>query len=129
MPCARASPASSRKSACRTRRWSNMDRRSSACGRRARASEEEMTKVSFVDVTLRDGHQSLWAERMKTAMMLPAAERLDRAGFDALEIFSPSHVGKCVVELREDPFARIRLLAQRILKTPLRLNAGGLNPC
>jgi len=86
-----------------------------------------MSKVSFVDVTLRDGHQSLWAERMTTGMMLPVAERLDRAGFDALEIFSPSHVGKCVVELREDPFARIRLLAERIRNTPLRLNAGGLN--
>jgi oxaloacetate decarboxylase alpha subunit len=86
-----------------------------------------MNKVSFVDVTLRDGHQSLWAERMTTGMMLPVAERLDRAGFDALEIFSPSHVGKCVVELREDPFARIRLLAERIRNTPLRLNAGGLN--
>jgi oxaloacetate decarboxylase alpha subunit len=86
-----------------------------------------MTKISLVDVTLRDGHQSLWAERMTTGMMLPIAEQLDRAGFEALEIFSPSHVGKCVVELREDPFARIRLLAQRIRKTPLRLNAGGLN--
>jgi oxaloacetate decarboxylase alpha subunit len=86
-----------------------------------------MTKISFVDVTLRDGQQSLWAERMTTAMMLPIAERLDQAGFDAVEVFSPSHVGKCVIELREDPFERIRMLAQRIRKTPLRLNAGGLN--
>ena len=46
--------------------------------------------VAFVDVTLRDGHQSLWAERMTTGMMLPVAERMDRAGFDALEVLSPS---------------------------------------
>ena len=63
-----------------------------------------MTKIEFVDVTLRDGQQSLWAERMTTGMMLPIAERLDHAGFDAIELLSPSHLGKCVVELREDPF-------------------------
>jgi oxaloacetate decarboxylase alpha subunit len=86
-----------------------------------------MTKIKFVDVTLRDGQQSLWAERMTTGMMLPIAERLDHAGFDAIELLSPSHLGKCVVELREDPFERIRMVAQRIRNTPLRLNAGGLN--
>jgi oxaloacetate decarboxylase alpha subunit len=86
-----------------------------------------MSKIAFVDVTLRDGHQSLWAERMTTGMMLPVAERLDQAGFDAIELLSPSHLGKCVVELREDPFERIRMIAQRIRNTPLRLNAGGLN--
>jgi oxaloacetate decarboxylase alpha subunit len=86
-----------------------------------------MTRIAFVDVTLRDGHQSLWAERMTTGMMLPVAERLDRAGFDAIELLSPSHLGKCVVELREDPFERVRMMAQRVRKAPLRLNAGGLN--
>jgi oxaloacetate decarboxylase (Na+ extruding) subunit alpha len=86
-----------------------------------------MTQIAFVDTTLRDGHQSLWAERMTTGMMLPVAERMDNAGFDAIELLSPSHLGKCVVELREDPFERIRMVAQRIRKTPLRLNAGGLN--
>jgi oxaloacetate decarboxylase alpha subunit len=86
-----------------------------------------MNEIAFVDVTLRDGHQSLWAERMTTGMMLPVAEQLDRAGFDAIELLSPSHIGKCVVELREDPFERIRMVAERIRNTPLRLNAGGLN--
>jgi oxaloacetate decarboxylase alpha subunit len=86
-----------------------------------------MDNVEFVDVTLRDGHQSLWAERMTTGMMLPVAERMDRAGFDAIELLSPSHLGKCVRELREDPFERIRRVAERVRKTPLRLNSGGLN--
>ncbi|MBI2960709.1 MAG: biotin carboxyl carrier protein [Betaproteobacteria bacterium] len=86
-----------------------------------------MEEIAFVDVTLRDGQQSLWAERMRTGMMLPIAGALDDAGFDSLEIFAPSHVGKCVRELREDPFERIRLLARRIRKTPLRGNVAGLN--
>lgn len=86
-----------------------------------------MAEIRFVDVTLRDGHQSLWAERMTTGMMLPVAEPMRRAGFDAVEILSPSHVGKCVAELREDPFERIRVMAELMSGTPLRLNAGGLN--
>jgi oxaloacetate decarboxylase alpha subunit len=86
-----------------------------------------MNKIELVDVTLRDGHQSLWAERMTTGMMLPVIERLDSAGFNALEVLSPSFIGKCVRDLSEDPFERMRLLHQKGGKTPLRVNAGGLN--
>jgi oxaloacetate decarboxylase alpha subunit len=44
--------------------------------------------IKFVDTTIRDGHQSLWAENMTTGMMLPVAEAMDRAGFDAIELIS-----------------------------------------
>jgi oxaloacetate decarboxylase alpha subunit len=84
-------------------------------------------RIEFVDVTLRDGHQSLWAERMTTGMMLPVIGRLDRAGFIGLEVLSPSFLGKCVRDLLEDPIARIRMLKERAPNTPLRVNAGGLN--
>ena len=80
--------------------------------------------IRFVDTTIRDGHQSLWAENMTTGMMLPVAEALDRAGFDAIELISSSHLKKCVRELKEDPWARVKLMSQRITHTPLRLNAG-----
>ena len=80
--------------------------------------------IRFVDTTIRDGHQSLWAENMTTGMMLPVAERMDQAGFDAIELISSSHLKKCVRELKEDPWARVRLMSQRITRTPLRLNAG-----
>ena len=80
--------------------------------------------VRFVDTTIRDGHQSLWAENMTTGMMLPVAERMDRAGFDAIELISSSHLKKCVRELKEDPWARVKLMSRRITHTPLRLNAG-----
>jgi len=39
-----------------------------------------MAEITFVDATLRDGHQSLWATRMSTAHMLPIAPLLDEAG-------------------------------------------------
>ena len=80
--------------------------------------------IKFVDTTIRDGHQSLWAENMTTGMMLPVAEAMDRAGFDAIEMISSSHLKKCVRELKEDPWARVKLMSQRITHTPLRLNAG-----
>jgi len=83
-----------------------------------------MDGIKFVDTTIRDGHQSLWAENMTTGMMLPVAERLEKAGFDAIELISSSHLKKCVRELKEDPWARVRLMSQRITRTPLRLNAG-----
>ncbi len=83
-----------------------------------------MDTIRFVDTTIRDGHQSLWAENMTTGMMLPVAERMDRAGFDAIELISSSHLKKCVRELKEDPWARIKLMSQSITRTPLRLNAG-----
>jgi len=83
-----------------------------------------MDEVRFVDTTLRDGHMSLWAESMRTGMILPIASQMDQAGFEAIEIFSPSFFKKAVRELHEDVWERIRLVRQRIAKTPLRAIRG-----
>jgi len=77
-------------------------------------------KVYFVDTTVRDGQLSLWASNMRTGMILPIAEHLDRAGFEAIEVMSSAFYKKCVRDLKEDPWARIRLLARQIKKTKLR---------
>ena len=79
-----------------------------------------MSEIKFVDTTLRDGQASLWAENMRTGMMLAVADRIDNAGFEAIELIASSHIKKCVRELREDPFERMRLIANKITKTPLR---------
>jgi oxaloacetate decarboxylase alpha subunit len=76
--------------------------------------------VRFVDTTLRDGQLSLWASNMRTDMMLPIAERLDRAGFEAIEVMSSAFYKKCVRDLKDDPWERVRLLARQIKRTPLR---------
>lgn len=78
-----------------------------------------MTAVRFVDTTLRDGHQCLWATRMTTAMLEPVLERMDRIGFDAIEIVGAVHFDACVRYLKDDPWARIRLIRQRT-GTPLQ---------
>jgi oxaloacetate decarboxylase alpha subunit len=76
--------------------------------------------VFFVDTTLRDGHLSLWASNMRTAMMLPIAEHIDRAGFQGIEIMSSAFYKKCVRDLKDDPWERIRLLKKLMRNTPLR---------
>src|SRR3970282_1900531 len=79
-----------------------------------------MSEVKFVDTTLRDGQASLWAENMRTGMMLAVADPLDNAGFQPAELIAASHIKKCARELREDPFERIRMVAEKMTKTPLR---------
>ena len=80
-----------------------------------------MADVFFVDTTLRDGHASLWAEGMTTGMMVPVAAQLDRAGFVSAELMGTSHFLKCIRELREDPWERVRLVAKAMPNTPLTL--------
>jgi len=86
-----------------------------------------MSEIHFVDTTLRDGQMSLWATRMRTGMILPIAEQMDEAGFDAIELMSSVFLKKCARDLHEDPWERIRLVSQKIRKTPLRLTAGRYN--
>jgi oxaloacetate decarboxylase alpha subunit len=83
-----------------------------------------MMEVRFVDTTLRDGQQSLWAYGMRTGMMVPVAQQMDAAGFEAIELGGPVELPKCVRELREDPWERYRRVIPQFRKTPLRLIHG-----
>jgi oxaloacetate decarboxylase alpha subunit len=83
-----------------------------------------MADIRFVDTTVRDGQQSLWATNMSTAMMLPTLPILDRAGFDAIEVHANSFEKKIVRELGEDPFERLRLAREAAKNTPLRIIRG-----
>ena len=83
-----------------------------------------MTELKFVDTTLRDGPQSLWSMRIRTHEMLPVAPILDEAGFEAIEIMASTEVKKCVRDLKEDPWERLRLISKAVRKTPLRFICG-----
>ena len=78
-------------------------------------------EIRFVDTTLRDGNQSLWALTMSTSMMLPVASRINEAGFKAVDLTAPAHFKTIVREVREDPWERIRLIAQKITDAPLSI--------
>lgn len=78
-----------------------------------------MKPLEFVDVTLRDGHQSLWATRMTTAMFVPILKRMDDIGFKVIDFTGAMHFEVQVRFLREDPWERIRLARRIVKKTPL----------
>ena len=80
-----------------------------------------MKSVKVIDVTLRDGQQSLWATRMTNAMFLPYLHRMDEMGFDWIDLVGGAVFDVCVRYLREDPWQRMRLTAQRVTKTPLNV--------
>jgi len=75
--------------------------------------------IQLVDVTLRDAHQCLWATRMTTAMMAELAPRLDRAGFEAIDLVGGAVFDVCVRYLREDPWERMRIVSGWVKDTPL----------
>lgn len=81
--------------------------------------------VGITDTTLRDAHQSLWATRMRTADMLPIAERLDKIGYHSLEVWGGSTFDVCLRYLNEDPWERLRQLKKNIRQTPLQLMLRG----
>lgn len=77
--------------------------------------------LRITDTTLRDAHQSLWATRMRTEDMLPAAEMLDRVGFHSLEVWGGATFDVCLRFLEEDPWERLRALRSVIRRTPLQM--------
>jgi oxaloacetate decarboxylase alpha subunit len=83
-----------------------------------------MDQVTFVDTTLRDGQQSLWAMGMRTGMILAVATAMDDAGFEAIEIMGTASPKKLIRELHEEPWQRLDLVRERIRKTPLRVIRG-----
>ena len=85
-----------------------------------------MSEIHFVDTTLRDGQQSLWALGMRTAAMLPIAAQLDRAGFESLEFFVSIMIKKYVREHKENPWVWLREGTKRFRHTRLR-NHGGMH--
>ncbi|MBZ8133190.1 pyruvate carboxylase subunit B [Afifella sp. IM 167] len=82
-------------------------------------------KVRLIDVTLRDAHQCLWATRMTTGMMKELAPRLDRAGFEAIDLVGGAVFDVAVRYLREDPWERMRILNSWVKETPLIIHTRG----
>lgn len=82
-------------------------------------------RVGFVDVTTRDGHQSLWATRMTNRMILPFIPRMDEMGFDWINLEGGAVFDVCVRFLHEDPWERMRLVAGRVRRTPVDIMTRG----
>lgn len=84
-----------------------------------------MREIAFVDTSLRDGQQSLWALRMRTEMMLPVLADLDRAGLAGSEFVVPvTQFTTAVRELHEDPWEWVRAGSRFLRRTPMRMVGG-----
>ncbi len=84
-----------------------------------RPKAENPLKVE--DLSLRDGHQSLFATRGRTEDMLPVAEMMDEVGFWAVETWGGATFDTMHRFLNEDPWERIRTLKRYIKKTPFSM--------
>ncbi len=83
--------------------------------------------VRIQDNTFRDGHQSIYATRMKTKDMIPIAEEMDNCGFWAMEVWGGATFDAMHRFLDEDPWMRPRILKRHIRKTPMSMLLRGQN--
>ncbi len=84
-------------------------------------------KVLIMDTVLRDAHQSQAATRMRLDEMLPIAEKLDKAGYYALEVWGGATFDSCLRYLNEDPWERLRALRKAMPNTKLQMLLRGQN--
>src|SRR3990172_10679374 len=83
--------------------------------------------IKIQDTTLRDGHQSLLATRVRSEDLLPIAARMDEMGFWAMEVWGGATFDVAHRFLDEDPFERLRTLKKVIKRTPLSMLLRGQN--
>jgi len=83
--------------------------------------------IKIQDVSLRDGHQSIFATRGRTEDMLPVAKMMDDIGFYSLEMWGGATFDVMHRYLNEDPWERIRTLKKHITKTPFSMLLRGQN--
>ena len=84
-----------------------------------------MSEIRFIDTTLRDGQQSLWALGMRTEWMLPAVQRMDQAGFDSIDFYVPSiQIHKAARDLGENGLNWLSMGSKLARTTRLRLMGG-----
>jgi len=83
--------------------------------------------IKITDTTLRDGQQSLIATRMTTEQMLPILDKMDNAGFYALEVWGGATYDACLRFLNEDPWERLKKIRAICKKTKLQMLYRGQN--
>src|SRR5687767_2584604 len=73
--------------------------------------EQQMATLKLVDVSIRDGNQSLWSMTgINTAQMVQAAPLMERVGFKAIDFTSSTHMAVGVRYNKDDPWQRIRVM-------------------
>jgi oxaloacetate decarboxylase (Na+ extruding) subunit alpha len=73
--------------------------------------------VGFVDSSLCSAQTALWNGSVSVELLFPYLERMDDAGFDAIDLMSPE-LASCIVWRNENPLHVLRLGCARLQKTP-----------
>ena len=86
-------------------------------------------KIQYTDTTLRDGHQSLLATRMRTHDMLKAAESFAKHHPQtfSMEVWGGATFDVCLRFLKEDPWKRLEQLRKAVPNILLQMLIRGMN--
>ena len=83
--------------------------------------------LRVTDLTFRDGHQSLFATRVRTDDLVALAPAMDAIGFWSMEVWGGATFDVMTRFLNEDPWERVRLLKQRLPHVRLQMLLRGQN--
>ena len=83
--------------------------------------------IKIGDLTMRDGHQSLFATRGRSEDLLPIAEKMNEVGYWSMEVWGGATFDTMHRFLNEDPWVRIRELKKILTKTPMMMLLRGQN--
>jgi oxaloacetate decarboxylase alpha subunit len=85
-----------------------------------------MASIKLVDVSIRDGNQSIWsATGLTGSQILQIAPVMDRVGYHALDFSSSTHMGVSVRVHKENPWELIRETRAAAPNTPLQFITTG----
>ena len=79
-----------------------------------------MSRIEFIDQSLRDGQQSLWGMRMRAGHVLPIAQAIDGAGYRVVDLTGSSPFEVQVRYNLEDPWAGLDAVRAALPRSTLR---------
>jgi oxaloacetate decarboxylase alpha subunit len=86
-----------------------------------------MAEIKLVDVSIRDGNQSLWgATGLNTAQILQIAAAMDRVGFHACDFTSSTTMAVAIRYFQNNPWERIKRMRAAMPRVPLQFITTGL---
>ena len=80
-------------------------------------------RVQFIDLTLRDGQQSLLATRMSTEQIMGIMPMILGTGVKTMEVWGGATLDSSMRYLSEDPFVRLEMMAEAAAPFQCRLRA------
>jgi pyruvate carboxylase subunit B len=93
----------------------------------AKKTETKKNPLKITDLTFRDGHQSLFATRMRTEDLVAIAPEMDKVGFWSMEVWGGATFDVMTRFLNEDPWERLTLMKKLMPNTKLQMLLRGQN--